>query len=68
MSGLEDVTVLVDPILVGISVNSPPYKKEPFLVAGLVDVHWGPDLDFEPWPFEWQTEGLDFGPMHSEMT
>ena len=23
----------------------------PILVLGLVDVHWGYDLDFDPWPF-----------------
>ena len=54
--------VLVDPIL-GDSVNSPPSLEpilvvgyialpivEPILVVGLVDVHWGCDLAFDPWP------------------
>ena len=30
-------------------MNSPPIL-EPILVVGLVDVHWGYDLDFDPWP------------------
>ena len=30
-------------------MNSPP-TFEPILVVGLVDVHWGYDLDFGPWP------------------
>ena len=32
-------------------VNSPPIL-EPVLVVGLVDVHWGYDLDFDPCPLE----------------
>ena len=24
---------------------------EPILLVGLVDVHWGRDLDFDPWPY-----------------
>ena len=30
-------------------VAAPPIL-EPILVVGLVDVHWGYDLDFDPWP------------------
>ena len=26
-------------------------RFRPILVVGLVDVHWGYDLDFDPWPY-----------------
>ena len=32
-------------------VGAPPIL-EPSLVVGLVDVRWGYDLDFDPWPGE----------------
>ena len=32
-------------------MNAPPILV-PIFVVGLVDVHWGYDLDFDPWPHE----------------
>ena len=44
------VKTVVDPMLVGIGEFT-TQLLEPILVVGLVDVHWGYDLAFDPGPF-----------------
>ena len=36
-----------------LGVGAPTHFRLPILVVGLVDVHWGHDLDFDPWPADW---------------